>query len=198
MSDTPRALSEEARASMTAAASSASRVNKPRWLVYLGGLLVAVAFVFTLVQVYRRATAESELAAQRKQLAAITLQVQRLKAMEAADEAIGGSARANPDPHMFEKLRTAAKNAGLTLARDEEGDDVRGTPSKSLKRKRYSFSLVNQPAEGVFNWLKTVTTSSAYPGVQLNALEMRPGEATSDDKAGWKVEVVLTRWERQQ
>lgn len=199
MSERPVQLDEDARAMLTAASVGAARANRPRWLVYLGAMLVVLALVYTLVQVFRRMSAETALKSQQGQYAAIMTEVNKLKAIEAEDEAMGGSVRATPDPRMLEKIKTAAREAGLSLSREEEGDAFGpSSANKNLKRRRYVFAMVNQPAEGVLAWMKTVTTSSQFPGVQINSLDMRPSEATADGKAGWKVEITFTRWERQQ
>lgn len=192
MIERPPVLSDDARAVLTAAASGAVRANRPRWLIYLGALAVAGAVVFALFNLTRRVSASSALDDSRARLAEIKLEVDKIKAVKAADDAVGGD-HAAPDSRMADKISHLGAENNLVFGSVTEGDDQRGTPSKTVKRKRYDFRLINQPAAPVLTWLKRVTAELG--GVQLNRIELSPADG-NDGKPGWNVNVTFTRWER--
>jgi hypothetical protein len=194
MIERPPVLSEDARAALTAAASGAARANRPRWLIYLGAFAVTGAIVFALFNLTRRVSAETALTAGRARLTELKAEVDKIKAIQDADAAVGGD-RAAPDSRMADRISHLGTDNGLTFGSVTEGDDQRGTPSKSVKRKRYDFRLNNQPAEAIFTWVKRVTAELG--GVQLNRIELSPADG-NDGKPGWNASVTFTRWERVQ
>jgi hypothetical protein len=193
MIERPPVLSEDTRAALTTAASSAARSNRPRWLIYLGALAVLVALIYTAVNLTRRVSAETDLASRRAQYNEVKAEVDRINAIKAADEALGGGDRSAPDSRMSDKITKLATDDGLVVIPTSEGDDPRGSASKTVKRKRYDFKLTNQPAALTFNWLKRVTAQ--LPGVQINRIDINPGDGT-DGTPGWNLIVTFTRWER--
>lgn len=192
MIERPPVLTDDARAALTAAAGSAARANRPRWLIYFGAAAVVAALALALYNVTRRVGAEHALAGARGQLADVRGEIDKIKAIKAADDAVGGD-RAAPDSRMADKISRLGAENGLAFGSVNEADDMRGSPSKAIKRKRYDFRLVNQPAEPVFNWLKRVTAE--LPGVQINRVEIQPADGI-DGKPGWNINVSFTRWER--
>lgn len=192
MIERPPVLTDDARATLTAAASGAVRSNKPRWLIYLGALAVLVAVVYTGYNLTRRVAAQAELAARRAQYAEVKIEADKILAIKAADDALGGD-RSAPNPRIGDDITRIATGLGLTFTNVTEGDDQRGTASKTVKRKRYDYKLSNQPAEPIFTWLKRVTAEVG--GVQVNRIDINPGDG-NDGKPGWNVSVTFTRWER--
>lgn len=194
MSDRPLVVSDDVRSELQARASSAERASRPRWLVWAGAVAVGVAVVFTAVKLVQRTSRAAELDRELSQAREIARKIGELTAANQLETALGGADALTADARMLGKISQAARDAGLTIATESEGDDTRpGAPR--IKRKMYSFSFSGQPAEALMNWLKKVTTD--LPGVQVKRVEIRPAEATSDGKAGWKLDVVLTRWEKQ-
>ena len=193
MIERPVTLSEDSRAVLTSAATSAARGNRPRWLIYLGALAVLVALIYTGYNLTRRVAAETDLAARRNQYAEVKLEADKLLAIAAADEALGGGDRSKPDARMADNITRIATSLGLVVGNVTEGDDQRANPSKVVKRKRYDFKLNNQPADAAFTWLKRVTAELG--GVQINRIDISPGDGT-DGRPGWNLSVTFTRWER--
>lgn len=193
MIERPVALTEDARAALTTAASSAARTNRPRWLIYLGAFAVLVALIYTGYSLTRRVAAQAELSSRRSQYNEVKAEVDKINAIKAADEALGGGDRSAPDSRMPDKITRIATECGLVIQTNTEGDDQRGSASKSVKRKRYDFKLANQPAAAAFNWLKRV--SAELPGVQINRVDINPGDG-NDGQPGWNLSVTFTRWER--
>lgn len=188
----PATLSDDARSTLTQAAGAAVRANRPRWVIYLGALAVIVALIYTLVNLTRRVTAQSELSQDRARFAEIKGEADRLAQIKADEDALGGD-RAGPDARMADRITRLATEGGLAVGNVSELDDNRPNPSKTVKRKRYEFKLTNQPAEPIFNWLKKATTDIA--GLQLFRLEFAPADG-NEGKPGWNVTVTFTRWER--
>ncbi len=194
MIERPAVLSEDSRAVLTSAASGAARTNRPRWLIYLGAITVVAALIYTGTNLFRRVSAETTLANRRAQYDSIKVEVDKIKAIKAADEAIGGGDRSAPDARMADNITRIATGLGLVVGNVTEGDDPRGSGgAKNLKRKRYDFKLNNQPADPIFTWLKRVTAEQ--PGVQINRVDFSPGDGT-DGRPGWNLSVTFTRWER--
>lgn len=191
MIERPPVLSDDARATLTSAASSAARSNKPRWLIYLGAVTVVATLIYTGYNLTRRVAAQADLSNRRAQFAEVKVEVDKIAAIKAADDALGGDTA--PNPRMADNISKVARDLGLSVASVTEGDDARGNPSKTIKRKRYDFKLTNQPADGVFTWLKRV--SAELGGVQLNRIDISPGDGTNGIP-GWNVSVTFTRWER--
>jgi hypothetical protein len=187
----PPVLSEDARATLTSAASSAARSNKPRWLIYLGAVAVVATLIYTGYNLTRRVAAQADLSNRRAQFAEVKVEVDKIAAIKAADDALGGDT--TPDPRMESKINKIGTGLGLVFASVTEGDDQRPNPSKAVKRKRYDFKLTNQPADSVFTWLKRV--NAELGGVQLNRIDISPGDGTNGTP-GWNVSVTFTRWER--
>ncbi|HZW05687.1 MAG TPA: hypothetical protein VFF65_01080 [Phycisphaerales bacterium] len=193
MIERPVTLSEDARALLTSAATGAARTNRPRWLIYLGAAAVLIAACYTGYNLTRRVAAEADLASRQSRHAEVKAEVDRINAIKAADEALGGGDRSAPDSRMADKITKIATDLGLAVGNVTEGDDQRANPSKTVKRKRYDFRFNNQPADPIFTWLKRVTAELG--GVQINRIELSPGDGT-DGRPGWNLSVTFTRWER--
>lgn len=194
MIERPLVLSDDARAALTAAANGAARANRPRWLIYLGALAVVGALLFTGYNVVRNVAAQKSLSNAQSQLAEVEAEVKKIKAIQAADATVGGD-RTAPDSRRAGKISRIGTECGLTIASENEGDDLRGAPSKAVKRKRYDYRLNNQPAAPVFTWLKRVTAE--LDGTQVNRIELSPADG-NNGQPGWNVSVTFTRWERAQ
>ena len=192
MIERPLVLSDDARAILTAAASGAARTNKPRWLIYLGAVAVLIALAYTGYNLTRRVAAEHSLSSRQAQYSEVKAEVDKLMAIKAADDALGGDHSA-PDLRMADNIGKVATNMGLTIATVSEGDDSRGTTSKVVKRKRYDYKFSNQPADLIFTWLQRVT--SQFAGIQVYRIDISPADG-NDGIPGWNVLVTFTRWER--
>lgn len=192
MIERPVTLTDESRAAMTGAATGAARANKPRWLIYLGGLAVLVALIYTGYNLSRRVAAQASLSSRQSEFDEVKTEVDLLMKIKAEDEALGGD-RAVADSRMADKISKIATESGLVISSVTEGDDQRPNPSKTVKRKRYDFKLLNQPAEPAFAWLKRATAELG--GLQLNRIDITPADG-NEGKPGWNISVTFTRWER--
>lgn len=186
-------LSDDAREELVGAASSAQRANRPRYLVYLGALALLLATGFAVVKLWERQALARELDGQVELNRAIAQRIEALGQVQSVEDALGGADQITPDPRMLGKLSQLAKDAGLAVSQETEGEDTRQTP-RGIGRKTYTFALNNQPAEPVLTWLRKVATE--HPGVQIRRFELRPDQGTPEGKPAWRVDVVFVRWER--
>ncbi|HYD00687.1 MAG TPA: hypothetical protein VEB22_05620, partial [Phycisphaerales bacterium] len=115
MIERPVTLSEDARALLTSAATGAVRSNRPRWLIYLGAAAVVIAACYTGYNLTRRVAAETDLASRQSRHAEVKAEVDRINAIKAADEVLGGGDRSAPDSRMADKITKIATDLGLTV-----------------------------------------------------------------------------------
>lgn len=193
MIERPPMVTEDVRDELVAAAASAQRANRPRYMVYIGALALVVAACFALWRLWERQQLSADLDRATALNRQIAQKVGELTAVQSIEDVLGGAKQLEADARMLGKLSQLAKDAGLTVNQEAESDDSRQTP-RGISRKMYTFSLANQPAEPVLAWLRKVGTE--HPGVQVRRFELRPDQGTPEGKPAWRVDVVFTRWER--
>jgi hypothetical protein len=193
MSDAPFRFSDDLRAELQSAAISAQRASRPRWLLWLGAMAVLAGLGVVIFGITRRAAASAALDDEVRLNQRLAQATSELRAAGQFEADLGGPAALAPDARMLGKIAQAARDAGLTVASESESDDTRPTPA-GLKRKQYLLSFTGQPSEQLFAWLKNVTAE--HKTLQVRRLSLRPSEAAPSGEAGWKLDIVFTRWER--
>jgi hypothetical protein len=176
-------------------ASRGQRRNQPKWLIVLGVIALLGAGVYAGVGYSRRVSAQGQIDAAAADLASLSTAAARYTEAKDLQSKLGGPDRLRIDPLMLDKLRESARTAGLEPKADAERDDARPSP-RGFKRRQYEINFEAASAETLFTWLKDVP--SRLPGMQLFQIFMQPGNATADEKPGWNVRIVFTRWEQQE
>jgi hypothetical protein len=176
-------------------ASRGQRRNQPKWLIALGAVALLATGIYAGLGYSRWLTAQNRIDATAAELAALASAAAQYNQAKDLQSKLGGPERLKIDALMLDKIRESARAANLEPKGDNERDDARPSP-RGFKRRQYEINFEATNAETLFAWLKDVP--QRLPGLQLFQLFMQPGNATSDEKPGWNVRVVFTRWEQQE
>jgi type II secretory pathway component PulM len=182
----------ESRLELTLAAAEAERANRPRWIIVLGVVLLAVAIIYTLTQASARATMFGKIEGERS----ATRKVQDLR--NAIDTETTNLARRGtaPDARVGQKIEDFARFAQITLAGAVTDQTRTGGGVPGMQQHVYTARAMNQEPDAVLSWLNSIRTSYESSGLEITRLRLAPGAATAGGTAGWNVDLELARWER--
>ena len=167
-------------------AGRAERANRPTSLIYLAGVVLAVALCGLAYFGYARMAAASALQASSQRANRIERLVARLKEFDRVNEERREELR--PLPTMQTQIADAAVAAQLTTKlAPAQARQAKGPGDLTRRTWRYN-DLHEESLEKVFDWISR--TLRDIPGLELMGLNLRP-EATT-----WRVDVVFGRWER--
>lgn len=192
MSDQPQAnhtprLTDSDRLRMLRAAGDAERSNRPRWMVILGALVLAIAAVYALLGFGERGRALESLRSARAADARLTLLLDQITTAAAPPEQ-GGIGPFDPLPNPQTLLEQFATRAGLdkpdppTARREEVGDRI--------SRRTFQYGSVRHPSpDALVRWLDSV--EKGIPGMRVEYVDLRPNNARN----GWELVVTFSRLE---
>jgi hypothetical protein len=190
-SATSPSAAEESRLELAVAAADAERANRPRWIVALGIVLLAIAIVFTLFQVSSRTAELIRVQVERDR----TAKVENLKADLDRENARLVARGTKPDPRMGAKIEATAVRAGVLLASPVTDSAAAGLASVGMKQVTYRAHAVNQDPLSILNWLRIAQEEPDTAGLELLEVKLTPGAGTPTNSPGWNVDVQFTRWE---
>ncbi len=192
--DQPGLPTEEARLELTVAAMSAARSNRPRHLVVAGVGLLAIALVYTLLEVGARGAAASEVAQARQDLK----NLEQMKQEIVAAQAFGSTDDLKPDRRIVGTLQAMAQASGLPeTVTVQEGEPY--TKVEGFVQRKYSTKIDDQDPAHVLGWVATVTGEHGVPGLDVAELKLSPGRPLElAGIIGWNLTVTFTRWERKE
>jgi uncharacterized protein YlxW (UPF0749 family) len=189
---TSSSATEEARLELAVAAAATERANKPRWIIVLGAVLLAVTTVFTLVQASARGAQLSKVKLERS----ATQKVEDLKAEIDAEAAKLASRGTAANPRMGQEIEAYAVGAGVLLAGPVVDSTLAAQNSIGMQQHKYTARAMNQDPLSILNWLNNTQTSAERTGLEIIRLRLTPGAGTSSNTPGWNVDVEFSRWER--
>lgn len=186
---------EDDRLHLAAAAASAERSNRPRWIVALGCIVLLVACGYAALGLARRSAAQVELdvaAEEARTLAAAVASLQATLAERRTDDSADRNA---PDPRIVSKLTQFAAEIGIPTANLalNEGDENLNAPG--LARKTYTARATNLEAANALRWL---ARAQEIKGLEISQLQLTPGQGTPEGQPRWTMSIVFRRWERRQ
>jgi hypothetical protein len=186
---TPR-MSEESRLQIAVVAGATERSNRPRFLLAVAGLLLAVAVIYTAVQAQALGSARAQIRSQEQTAQRISALVAEVRSAHRQSQLV-----ALPrDAATTDKLQRLGKSLGLpsSLSVGERGQ---GAGAPGFTKRVYTTNFVVQDVGRVLDWLVQATGENSFgiTGVELSSLKLRPQH--SNPNGGWTVEVVFSRIE---
>lgn len=188
---------EQARMELSMAASSAERANRPRYLVWLGALCVAVAAIALLMALSTRTKEFLRLSKARNAAHAVEQQKQEWDALAAQLRARG----MEPDPRMVSKLELIGMGEGLDLAGKITDTEELGNLPAGMTRRTYTVrGIQGENPQGVLGWIASTQDPRIISNLEITQLRFGPATATgaSGKTGGMNFEVVFGRFERKE
>ncbi|MBY0310751.1 MAG: hypothetical protein K2W85_01635, partial [Phycisphaerales bacterium] len=162
---------EEARMELSMAASAAERANQPRWIVYLGVLLLIASCIFALWAWSQRSTALAQ--AERERLKTKRL-VDLRNQLEVESSKLASRATI-PDPRTGQHIEQLASTAGISTPPTVTDQLLGGASVGGMVQRKYTARLNSEDPLNVLNWLASTQTSPLTPGLEITRLVLRPG-----------------------
>lgn len=186
-------MSEEARLQVAVVAGATERSNRPRFLLFLALAALIGASIYTGLAASRLAKARADAVRPAQTSATVDRLLEELRAAKRADQTDGAA----PDPQAAQKLQRLAAQVGLPSSIRLGSGQNHDAPG--YVRKRYPVSNFRVPdISPVLDWLQQATgeNSVGLTNVELNSIRLRPLRNNPSQTAGWEVDVVFTRLER--
>lgn len=180
-------MSPDERYDQAVIALAATRRNRPRHLVALGGAALALAALLLLVAWTSRRAAAAEVQREQTELATIAQLEAELAQLRAAAAATPDSARIfETPPRILSQFVELATEAGMT-----ENPPIPRTRSINIdggKRVEWPYTITTPSLQIPLEWIRLCM--ERIPGTFVSGLKVRP------QGNQWQVEVVFARYER--
>lgn len=173
MIDTGQSASnrEEARMELSMAASAAERANQPRWIVYLGVLLLICSCVFAMWAWSQRSSALARADTERVK----TKRLVDLRNQLEVESAKLASRATIPDPRTGQHIEQLASTAGISTPPTVTDQLLGGAAVGGMVQRKYTARLNSEDPLNVLNWLASTQTSPLTTGLEITRLVLRPG-----------------------
>jgi len=180
-------LTADDRYELAAKAQNQQRLNYPKHLIVLGGLLVFVSIVVLVIAWQLRGSAIKANTRGIRDLAQIRQYIEEITMLGAAQENNPNQLEHEPIPDMLSQLKRFGTQAKLE---NEIGLPVRpkNTPQGNARKLTYPYTVRDPSLEHLLDWVKRSTQQ--IPGLEVTELTIKPG------KQGWTLSVTFTRYER--
>lgn len=180
-------MTDEARLAMFRRAGESERGNRPRWMVMLAGVILAVAAGYALLGWLDRGDAIDTLRSARASDANLSLVLGEIESLRQPLDTgdIGPFPPLNTPQTLLQRLATQAGLDTLDppTARENEVSD-------RISRRTYQYGSVRHPSpEGLLRWLDSV--ERGIMGMRVEYLDLRPNRARN----GWELTVTFSRLE---
>ena len=184
--DTPP-MTDDERYEMTAAAEASLRHNRPRHLVVLGALVLAVGAVALLAAFSSKTSTDEKLASAQAELA-------KIRQLNADLEFVRTTARERPQdediyrtpPDFRSRLERLAEQAGL--ADSPPIPQQRSISVNGGQRVEWPYLVNDKSLGALLKWVRLAIEE--IPGTFPHSIEITPqGE-------GWRMRVTFARYER--
>ncbi len=162
---------DEARLELGMAASAAERANQPRWMIFVGVLLLLGACAFTLWAWGQRSSALAAANAER----AKTKRLVDIRNQLEAESAKLAARATPPDPRTGQHIEQLAADVGIGTPPTVTDQVLSGMSVGGMQQRKYTARLMSEDPLNVFNWLTATQTSPLTPGLEISRLVLRPG-----------------------
>lgn len=176
---------------LIAAAASAERSNRPRWLIMLASLVFVGAMIYLLMSMGGLARARTSLSQAEEQYTTVQRRAEayRKQATELANRAVP------EDNATALKMEELGNLVGLQM-RVTEPDRYPGYNERGVRRRALNVELSNADPALFTSWLHTVMNSEDLRGLQIRTLSMEPQPPRPGQPVGWRITVAFDRLER--
>ncbi|MEL7472355.1 MAG: type II secretion system protein GspM [Planctomycetota bacterium] len=189
MSETPRppTLSEDDRFALAARADATERTNRPRWLIGVAGVLLAIAMAYLLFAFGARGAAENSRRQAASQVRTIKGLLQQIEALESAEPSANAAVPIGERlPDLLSRMESIARRAGLTDALPIP----RETPSENgaLRSVKYEYTMRDPRIAPLLRFVEYAQAD--VPALRVQSILIKP------NRDRWEMTVAFLRWDR--
>ena len=185
-------LSADDRYELASRAQNQQRLNAPRHLIVLGGLLLVIAIIAFIIAWQTQSAATKKNGKAARELVRIETLIAEITSIQATQSGNPDKDVTDPLPGILSTLESLGSRAGLSNT-----DSVK-IPTNQNQRpegeailRTYQYRNVrDQSLEKLINWVRLA--EQEVPGMHIREISIEPRSNT------WSMDVVLARYERKQ
>lgn len=185
-------LDEDGRYALAAGAQATARRNRPRWMVQLASLVLAVAGIVLIIGLGAQGKAQARAERETRSMQEIRDAIEQLDVLSNAQDDGGAALIGDFLPNLLSTMETLARRAGieerLPTPRERTTDTAPGAVAK-----RYEYTLTSVHLDRLLEFVQLAT--DRIDAMQVYSLRLRITPGRQQDSA-WELNVVFQRWER--